>query len=238
MRFLFNISLFFFTLSVSYSQEVKLNQYDKKNKKTGSWIGYHDNSNAKRYTGQFLAGIPKDVFHYYAIEGHLSAIVNFINDSISSSEMYFDNGNIMAKGKFINKMKQGKWYTYSRYGDLLNVFNFNAGAMQGKQYLYYPANTETNQVKLMEEYNCEKGLKNGKWKQYFKLGTIKSEGFYEMGTKEGVFTYYFLNGSVDTKGLYRNNKKHGPWLYYDGENKNMKKISYNNGKVIENKIKD
>jgi antitoxin component YwqK of YwqJK toxin-antitoxin module len=238
VRFLFNISLFFFTLSVSYSQEVKLNQYDKKNKKTGSWIGYHDNSNAKRYTGQFLAGIPKDVFNYYAIEGHLSAIVNFINDSISSSEMYFDNGNIMAKGKFINKMKQGKWYTYSRYGDLLNVFNFNVGAMQGKQYLYYPANTETNQVKLMEEYNCEKGLKNGKWKQYFKLGTIKSEGFYEMGTKEGVFTYYFLNGSVDTKGLYRNNKKHGPWLYYDGENKNMKKISYNNGKVIENKIKD
>jgi antitoxin component YwqK of YwqJK toxin-antitoxin module len=59
-----------------------------------------------------------------------------------------------------------------------------------------------------------------------------------MGTKEGVFTYYFLNGSVDTKGLYRNNKKHGPWLYYDGENKNMKKISYNNGKVIENKNKD
>ena len=141
MRFLSNIILIFFTLSVSYPQEVKQNQYDKKNKKTGSWIGYHNNSNSKRYTGQFLAGIPKGIFHYYAIEGHLSAKVNFINDSISSSEMYYDNGNIMARGKFINKMKQGKWYTYSRFGDLLNVFNFNAGAMQGKQYLYYPANT-------------------------------------------------------------------------------------------------
>ena len=94
MRFLFNISLFFFTLSVSYSQEVKLNQYDKKNKKTGSWIGYHDNSNAKRYTGQFLAGIPKDVFHYYAIEGHLSAIVNFINDSISSGRIEHPGVNV------------------------------------------------------------------------------------------------------------------------------------------------
>ena len=44
-----------------------------------------------------------------------------------------------------------------------------------KQYLYYPANKETNEVKLMEEYYCENGLKNGKWKQYFKLGLLSQK---------------------------------------------------------------
>ena len=34
----------------------------------------------------------------------------------------------MAKGKFINQMKQGKWFTYSRSGTLLNIFNFDKGA--------------------------------------------------------------------------------------------------------------
>ena len=59
-----------------------------------------------------------------------------------------------------------------------------------------------------------------------------------MGKKEGIFTYYFLNGSIDSKGLFRNNLKHGPWLLYDGENKNMKKINYNNGEVIEKNNKE
>jgi antitoxin component YwqK of YwqJK toxin-antitoxin module len=220
-------------------QETSINQLDKNNEKTGSWIGYHEKTNTRRYTGNFLNGKPTGIFNYYALEGHLSAKVDFINDSVSSSEMYYDNAGLMAKGKFVNQMKEGKWFTYSRYGDILNVFNFRKGAMHGKQYLYYPANKETNEVKLMEEYDCENGLKNGKWKQYFKLGTVKSEGTYKMGKKDGVFIYYFSNGSIDMKGLFVNNLKHGPWLFYDGENDNMKKVNYNNGQIIEkNKNED
>ncbi len=238
MRLIAYATLLISSISIINAQEIKYNQFDKNQKKTGFWIGYHENTNNKRYTGEFQDGQPKGVFNYYAIEGHLSAVVNFVNDSLSSSEMYFDNGNIMAKGKFINQMKQGKWFTYSREGNLLNIFNFNRGAMHGKQYLYYPPNKETQQVKLMEEYNCQNGLKNGIWKQYFKIGVVKSEGTYKMGKKEGIFTYYFLNGSIDSKGLFRNNLKHGPWLLYDGENKNMKKINYNNGEVIEKNNKE
>lgn len=235
MRLIVHIMLIISSFSLIIGQDQTYNQLDKNQKKTGLWIGYHEKTNNKRYMGEFQDGQPKGVFNYYAIEGHLSAKVNFMNDSLSSTEMYFDNGNVMAKGKFINQMKQGKWFTYTRDGNLLNIFNFDRGAMHGKQYLYYPLNPETQQVKLMEEYNCKNGLKNGVWKQYFKLGTVKSEGFYKMGKKEGIFTYYFLDGSIDSKGLFKNNLKHGPWLFYDGENKNMIKINYNNGEVLKNK---
>jgi antitoxin component YwqK of YwqJK toxin-antitoxin module len=223
------------SIFITNAQDTKINQINKKNQKTGNWIGYHKETNTKRYNGSFIDGNPIGLFKYFTKEGRVSAKVNFINDSLSSSEMYFDNGLVMAKGKFINQMKQGKWFTYSRTGKLLNVFNFDKGAMEGTQYLYYPADQETNSVKIMEEYNCLNGLKNGSWKQYFKLGRLKSEGNYSMGKRDGIFIYYFANGTIDSKGSFKNNLKDGNWFYYDGEKANMKKLTYEKGKLIEKK---
>jgi antitoxin component YwqK of YwqJK toxin-antitoxin module len=223
------------SIFITKAQDTKINQINKKNQKTGNWIGYHKETNTKRYNGSFIDGNPIGLFKYFTKEGRVSAKVNFINDSLSSSEMYFDNGLVMAKGKFINQMKQGKWFTYSRTGTLLNVFNFDKGAMEGTQYLYYPADQETNSVKIMEEYNCLNGLKNGSWKQYFKLGRVKSEGNYSMGKRDGIFIYYFANGTIDSKGSFKNNLKDGNWFYYDGEKANMKKLTYEKGKLIEKK---
>ena len=223
------------SIFITNAQDTKINQINKKNQKTGNWIGYHKETNTKRYNGSFIDGNPIGLFKYFTKEGRVSAKVNFINDSLSSSEMYFDNGFVMAKGKFINQMKQGKWFTYSRTGTLLNVFNFDKGAMEGTQYLYYPADQETSSVKIMEEYNCLNGLKNGSWKQYFKLGRVKSEGNYSMGKRDGIFIYYFANGTIDSKGSFKNNLKDGNWFYYDGEKANMKKLTYEKGKLIEKK---
>tara|TARA_B110001450_G_scaffold104069_1_gene98547 strand:+ start:683 stop:1366 length:684 start_codon:yes stop_codon:yes gene_type:complete len=223
------------SIFITNAQDTKINQINKKNQKTGNWIGYHKETNTKRYNGSFIDGNPIGLFKYFTKEGRVSAKVNFINDSLSSSEMYFDNGLVMAKGKFINQMKQGKWFTYSRTGKLLNVFNFDKGAMEGTQYLYYPADQETSSVKIMEEYNCLNGLKNGSWKQYFKLGRLKSEGNYSMGKRDGIFIYYFANGTIDSKGSFKNNLKDGNWFYYDGEKANMKKLTYEKGKLIEKK---
>ena len=223
------------SIFITNAQDIKINQINKKNQKTGNWIGYHKETNTKRYNGSFIDGNPIGLFKYFTKEGRVSAKVNFINDSLSSSEMYFDNGLVMAKGKFINQMKQGKWFTYSRTGTLLNVFNFDKGAMEGTQYLYYPADQETSSVKIMEEYNCLNGLKNGSWKQYFKLGRVKSEGNYSMGKRDGIFIYYFANGTIDSKGSFKNNLKDGNWFYYDGEKANMKKLTYEKGKLIEKK---
>jgi len=217
------------------AQDIKINQLNKKNQKIGDWVGYHEKTNTKRYTGSFNNGKPVGLFTYFAPEGHVSAKVNFLNDSLSSSEMYYDNGYVKAKGKFINQMKQGKWFTYSRNGKLLNVFNFDKGAMEDTQYLYYPADEETKTVKIKEEYNCINGLKNGIWKQYYKLGRVKSEGNYTMGKKTGNFIYYFADGTIDTKGSFKNNLKEGVWFFYDGEKSNMKKVNYEKGKVIDKK---
>ena len=125
MKSIFCFILSLLSIFLINAQDTQKNQLNKKNQKTGNWVGYHKETNTRRYNGSFIDGKPVGLFTYFAKEGHVSATVNFINDSISYSEMRFDNGYVMAKGKFINQMKQGKWFTYSRTGKLLNVFNFD-----------------------------------------------------------------------------------------------------------------
>ena len=129
-----------------------INQFDKQGKKHGKWKGYHENTQSKRYEGEFNHGTPIGRFTYYAIEGHVSGIVDFINDSISSAQMFHDNGSIMAEGKFLNQTKSGKWYIYSRSGYLLNVLHYLTGALEGTQYSYYPKFDDYEKVKVMEQY--------------------------------------------------------------------------------------
>ena len=197
MKFFFNLLAIFSVCLFASSQEIKFNQLNNNNQKNGPWIEYHEKTNTKRYTGNFKNNKPTGIFNYYSVEGFLFAKLNFINDSIAESKMFFDSGKIMAQGIFLNKIKEGKWITYSRYGDILNVFNFKKGEMDGKQLLYFPIENETNSVKLMEEYNCKNGLKNGPWYQYYQLGKLKVEGSFKMGKKDGDFIYYFSDGSIE-----------------------------------------
>lgn len=208
-----------------------INQLNPAGKKTGVWVGYHEGTSAKRYKGSFVEGMPTGKFTYYAKEGYISGVVDFINDSVTSSVMYHENGFSMAKGKFINKKKEGKWFTYSISGDLLNIYTYKNGMQHGMQYTYYPKNKETNKVGLMEEFNCVNGLKDGSWKQYYPLGTIQAQGKFAMGKRQGVFTYFFSNGDIDMKGKFVDNLKQGYWEKYNSETFEMDKIIYIKGEV-------
>jgi antitoxin component YwqK of YwqJK toxin-antitoxin module len=210
-----------------------INQFDKQGKKHGKWKGYNENKQSKRYEGEFNHGAPVGRFTYYAKEGYVSGKVDFINDSISNAQMFHENGSIMAEGKFLNQTKSGKWYIYSRTGYLLNAFHYINGALEGTQYSYYPKFDDYEEIKVMEQYECKGGLKNGVWKSFHKLGTVKAEGNYVEGNKEGVFTYYFINGSIEMKGAYERDLREGEWFFYNGETANMNKVTYLNGEIYE-----
>ena len=80
-----------------------------------------------------------------------------------------------------------------------------------------------------------RGLKNGVWKEFHKLGTVKAEGNYVEGNKEGVFTYYFANGSIEMKGSFEKDLREGEWFFYNGETANMDKVTYVNGEIYDAK---
>lgn len=221
----------------SFSAQENSNQLDSKGAKTGKWIGSYPNSGNKRYEGFFINDKPTGQFTYYAEKGYVSAKVNFINDTTSSSVMYYDDGVVMAKGKFINQQKVGKWSTYLKSGDLLNIYNYTNGVLEGAQYMYYPENKESRKIALMEEYYCQGGLMDGVWKQYYELGTIKAKGQYRKGLKQGRFEYYFLNGKIDKKGRYIDDKKNGLWFLYDLDKNVMDEVIYNMGEVVKPKLK-
>ena len=72
---------------IVHSQDTQKNQLNKKNQKIGDWVGYHEETNTVRYKGNFIDDKPVGLFTYFAKEGHVSGKVNFINDSLSSSEI-------------------------------------------------------------------------------------------------------------------------------------------------------
>ena len=78
------------SLHIAAQISPNINQYNKQGKKHGIWKGYHENTQTKRYEGEFNHGTPVGRFTYYAIEGHVSGKVDFINDSISSAQMFHD----------------------------------------------------------------------------------------------------------------------------------------------------
>jgi len=231
------LTLTFFLAYINNFCQNSFNQLDVNGKKNGHWIGYHESSKTKRYEGYFRAGIPSGEFTYYNKKGIIAAKVNFINDSVSISTMFYENGVVMAKGKFINKIKVGKWSTYLKTGDLLNINNYKFGELDGPQYTYYPEDKETKEISLMEEFYCVNGLKDGVWKQYYELGSLKAKGQYHKGLKQGKFEYYFSNGAIDMKGRFVDDKKHGLWYFFDLESEKMNEYIYNNGD-IQNKVKE
>lgn len=230
------ISIFLIVNALISLAQGEVNQLDNNGKKNGKWIGFYTESNNKRYEGFFHNDNPIGQFIYYSEKGHVSAKVDFINDSISSSNLYYDNGVVMARGKFISKLKVGKWSTYLRTGDLLNIFNYKSGVLDGAQFMYYPEDKETKKVALMEEYQCKMGIKDGIWRQYYELGTIKAKGQYVDGKKQGVFEYYFTNGKIDKKGSFVNDQKNGLWYFYDIDNEKMDEIIYKMGKAENPKL--
>ena len=227
MKIIFKIFCVLWT-STFLAQET-LNKINDRGGKVGQWIGYYSTTNTKRYEGFFENDVPVGEFTYHSEKGYVSAKVNFLNDSVSLSEMYYENGFVMAKGKFVNKLKVGKWSTYIQTGDLLNIYNYKLGKMDGPQFMYYPENKETKKNPVMEEFYCVDGIKDGIWKQYYELGSVKAKGQYSKGLKQGRFEYYFLNGNIDKKGRFIDDKKHGLWYFYDIEEEIMKEHIYNMG---------
>ena len=71
MKIPFCFILSLLSIFIINAQETQKNQLNKKNQKTGNWIGYHKETDTRRYNGNFIEGKPVGLFTYYAKEGHV-----------------------------------------------------------------------------------------------------------------------------------------------------------------------
>ena len=202
--------------------------------KQGVWKVKHENSQALRYTGSFKDNKPSGLFKYYYPTGLLSAIMKF-SENKAYVTMYHENGNIMSVGKYLNQQKDSVWYVFSQRNELLNSEDYVEGKIHGKQFLYYPVEVNKAQIKIMEMYNYNKGLKHGSWEHYYESGHLKAKGKCKNGYKQGEVFYYFSNGQTDIRGFYKAGEKNGLWTYYNEDGSVKKEAHFRNDNVLEGK---
>ncbi|MGC9332048.1 MAG: hypothetical protein ACP5DZ_09285 [Bacteroidales bacterium] len=195
----------FMGLAQVTGEDTVINYTDINGNKQGTWIKYYNNDQI-RYKGFFINNQPVDTFYHYHHNGALKAMQIFNDDGSSHTKMYWDNGNIAAKGQFNkNKEKEGKWIYYFETGDKESEVTYSDGTKDGNQIDYY----KNGQVLIAVEY--KDGVKDGEYTFYFDSGQVREKGFYSNGLRHGEFFYYEPNGVVYERGIYRNGLREGKW---------------------------
>lgn len=98
-----------------------------------------------------------------------------------SLTLWYENGNVKARGEMLNSARQGLWKFYNEEGVLISSENYVAGELEGIRTRFY------------------------------KNGQKKDEVSYAEGKKSGTYTLWYENGKIKTSGEISDNKKQGKW---------------------------
>lgn len=213
--------------------QTEWNRRDESGLKLGPWKGYYPGGEI-RYMGQFKNDLPVDTFQYYFTDGKLKSIL--IHDPANSNKVFathfYQTGDTLAKGHYLNQKKEGVWKSYGENSVLVREGLYINEKRNGKWTTYY-ANG-----KVSEEIHYKDDIENGSLKTYFSNGQINMDAFYLDGVLHGQVTFYNEEGKKEQEGDYKEGLRDGKWLVYDKNELVIKLFEYDNGKLLNPEDKD
>lgn len=232
MRIFSLIPFLFILLQLSLPAQ-DINQTDDQGLKQGKWVKTYQNG-ATRYEGQFRNNKPYGQFKYYSEYSNLEAVTNFSDDGvIAYTETFHENGQPMAKGKYINQKKDSTWLFFSDVdGALVAKENYKNGVLDGESITYYPE-SET----LAEVIIYKNGLKHGPYFKYFPNGEIMVQGSFKDDMPNGLFEVFYPGGKPEIRGEYQNGNKIGDWDYFAEDGTKMSEEEFKEQEEVK-KIKE
>ncbi len=205
-----------------------INRKDAKGLKQGEWRKYYRSDTLCSSTF-FKDDKPVNVSRTWNESGKLKAIVTFDkqNSKRAYGISYYENGKVMAKGIYMNQMKDSVWMYYGENDSVKSIEVYKNGKPDKTWSVYY------ENGKLAEETSYLNGKKEGLHKEYNEDGVLIFEMPYKSNNAEGVSKLYYRNGKVRTTGAYKNGLRQGKWLQYDMNGILLKEVNYINGKSDE-----
>jgi antitoxin component YwqK of YwqJK toxin-antitoxin module len=76
------------------------------------------------------------------------------------------------------------------------------------------------------------GKRHGQWLSFYPNGLAWSEMHYDKGLKQGPNSVYYESGKKRYAGFYKNDKQDSIWTYYDSLGVIIKKVVFENDKLI------
>jgi len=217
---------------LSQSEQAALNQTDKDGKKQGHWIKKYPNGNIM-YDGYFVNDKPSGEFKRYYEEKPLKSVLVFSKDGKEAvATLFYPNGLVASKGKYVNQLKEGKWQFFSIMANdiLISEAEYSADKKNGLHVKYY------QDGKPAEKLLYKNDLKHGECVKYFPDGSLTLRTNYFNGKLNGKFEAFYENGRPEILGQYKDNLREGTWLIYNKDGSLKFKTEYAAGMPDNRKI--
>jgi antitoxin component YwqK of YwqJK toxin-antitoxin module len=186
------------------------NLTDQQGNKQGPWVKKYQNGNTQ-YEGTFRDNHPVGEFkRYYANKTILSLLIYSTDGTEVDATLYYPNGFIASKGKYINQLKTGQWdfYSASENGYLICRENYSKNLINGLSVKYYHDGTAA------EKINYVNGVKEGEWTQYHEDGKLLLKANYNKNMLNGKYEVWYSDGKLQISGAYKNNEREGAWRFF------------------------
>jgi antitoxin component YwqK of YwqJK toxin-antitoxin module len=175
------------------------------------------------YEGFFKDDHPVGEMKRYFEDKTLKSVLIYSDDGKkATATMYHPNGNISAKGTYINQLKEGKWQFFSEFtsGYLVSEENYSANLKNGLSVKLYPDST------IAEKVNYFNDVKQGIWAKYYPSGKLSMRTNYVNGQINGKFEAWFENGAIEFSGQYKDDSRDGLWIIYKADGTVKYKLTY------------
>lgn len=180
---------------------------------------YYENGNIKTI-GSYKDNLAEGVRREYTINGvisqaymmHQGAIIGkgIIDEAGRKQgiwEDYYMEGNLLAKGNYVNGLKVGEWRYYHWNDTLEQIGNYDKNGYSTGNWKWYYDNG-----KLRRDENFFEGVSEGEMVEYDINGKVLYKGTYVEGVQES----HWISQMNDYKeeGDYLNGVREGIWIYY------------------------
>lgn len=121
---------------------------------------------------------------------------------------YYDSGELMIEGQYINKKRVGEWKRYHKNGEISSLFSYNNGKLNKQSSYFYEDGTISHKTQK----------ENGIYirRSYYESGKLQSKSEDQNGYYKG----FLENGSLEIEANYKDNELSGEWKrYYENGSK-------------------
>lgn len=154
-----------------------------------------------KIVGSYYNGIPDGVRREYDEKGNV--VKGYIFESgLKKGEGITDN----------NGQKQGQWIEYHDDGNVSARGKYVNGNRVGEWKFYYP----DSQIDQQGTYTS-KGKPDGEWKKWNDSGVLIKEENFENGVHQGDYQEYNDSGKTIVKGTFEEGVEQGKWTYDIGD---------------------
>ncbi|MCA1761462.1 MAG: toxin-antitoxin system YwqK family antitoxin [Cryomorphaceae bacterium] len=194
----------------------RVNRFDDRNKKRGTWIDFHPNGQLA-LEGYYMNGKKNGIFKKFDRDGNLISLEKYrdgelVVDSEESvildlRSTYYPNGKVKSTGGYVDGVKEGVHRLYDEDGSISTAITYEKGQKTGEGIV------------------DKKGDLEGEWKLYYPTGELMAEGTFKNSSREGDWIFYFRNGNVESRGKYSEGLPQGEWRWYYPD-KSLRRVEY------------